>query len=292
MRVRKGRILLSDEIARCHALGIHAAVKRVVPLALRRIQSALASLLLASSPSAVLSAQDTVIRVRDDQGVSVPFAVVRIQNGAPRIADDSGVVTFRSIPGDSVGLLVRRIGYEPFSGRVVRRAPQDTIVVTLRSVAGRLAATVVEGRPDSPLTRTGFYDRLLRTQNGAYSARFFTPEDLEARNPTRLTQVLQGESMVRVTRNRDGQLLLLGRSPGCAMTVLLDGQRVRGTLEEAIENPRASRSGLLPVDDLVPAHSIAAIEVYGSAANAPVELLRAGGSRGCGIVAIWTGSRR
>ncbi len=49
------------------------------------------------------------------------------------------------------------------------------------------------------------------------------------------------------------------------------------------------------IDDIIAAPSIAAIEIYGSAAAVPVELQRVAGSRmaqGCGLIAIWTGSRK
>jgi hypothetical protein len=39
--------------------------------------------------------------------------------------------------------------------------------------------------------------------------------------------------------------------------------------------------------------SVAAIEIYASSMQAPIELQRAvGNSQSCGIVALWTGSRR
>jgi hypothetical protein len=48
----------------------------------------------------------------------------------------------------------------------------------------------------------------------------------------------------------------------------------------------------MSIDELITASSVAAIEIYGSVMSAPVELQRVAGSQGCGIIAIWTGSRR
>jgi hypothetical protein len=52
---------------------------------------------------------------------------------------------------------------------------------------------------------------------------------------------------------------------------------------------------IVPIDDILSPTSIAAIEIYASAANAPAELIPLVGaaqSGSCGIVAIWTGGRR
>ena len=89
------------------------------------------------------------------------------------------------------------------------------------------------------------------------------------------------------------------------MTVLLDGQRLAGQLEEAIveETPTSiNRSGtatrssgrpdlLFDIDQVVSGLSVMAIEIYPSTANAPFELQRLGGRGSCGIIAIWTGPR-
>jgi hypothetical protein len=78
--------------------------------------------------------------------------------------------------------------------------------------------------------------------------------------------------------------------------VLVDGQRLVGTYEEAVGNPNPPpTSSLAAIDDVISAQSIAAIEIYGSIAAVPIELQRVAGSRmaqGCGLIAIWTGSRR
>lgn len=51
-------------------------------------------------------------------------------------------------------------------------------------------------------------------------------------------------------------------------------------------------AGRQSVDDLISALSVAGIEIYPTAAGAPVELQRAAGNSACTIVAIWSGNRQ
>ena len=110
-----------------------------------------------------------------------------------------------------------------------------------------------------------------------------------------VTQMLSGENLVKVSPAGYRKNVLLSRNPNCAMTIILDGQRAVGTLEESIgfrpNKPPASI--LMSVDELVNIQSVAAIEIYGSMASAPIEFQRAAGnSGGCGLVVLWTGSRK
>ena len=235
------------------------------------------------------------IQVTDVRGNAIPFAVVQVGRGQSRIADDSGRVTFNVKPADSLNVTARRIGFQPYEGWAKRPEGKDYFLADLVPLPRALDPVTINGRRDTPLARTGFYDRVERIQRGAYTARFITPEDLELRNPIRLTQVFAGDSYVKVTPN-NGKQVLLGRGIMCAMTILLDGQRVLGTYEEAVGNPNAPPvRTLAAIDDVININSVAAIEVYASNNSIPVELQRAAGSRmsqGCGLIAIWTGSRR
>jgi len=264
----------------------------------RRSFVALSALCLGVSlGSSALHAQTdrVTIQVTDVKGNAIPFAFVQITKGVSRVADDSGRAVFSIKNADSLNLQVRRIGFDPFSGWAKRRNESGAFVVDLIPLPRTLDPVTIAGRRDTPLARTGFYDRVERIQRGAYSARMITPEEMELRNPIRVSQVLAGESLVKVTPF-NGKAVLMGRGIACAMTILLDGQRLTGTYEEAVGNPSPPpMSSLGSIDEIINAQSIAAIEVYGSAAAVPAELQRVAGSRlaqGCGLVAIWTGSRR
>jgi len=247
-------------------------------------------------PVPTLGAQEARITVRvfDAETKPIPYALVTLRDGVSRVADDSGVVVFNEAPKDSMRLQARRIGYEPYTGWVDRSPGTGEFAIALRMLPRSIAALTVTERANTPLGRSGFYDRVQRVQRGAYNARMITPEELEMRNPIKLTQLLQGENLVRVQRFDMGRAMLTGRGGTCGMTVLLDGMRVSGTLEELLENRTNPPpvSSLISIDDLVQAPSIAAIEIYGSVSSIPAELLRSAGNVQCGLIAVWTGRRR
>lgn len=256
---------------------------------------AVAALVAATPRSAAAQEDRTVVLVTDVRGNAIPFAFVQILNGVSRVADDSGRAVFNLKPKDSLNIQARRIGFQPYTGWVKRNPETGMYVADLPLLPRTLDPVTIAGRRDTPLARTGFYDRVARVQKGAFSARMITPEELEFRNPMKLSQVLTGDRYVKVTP-MNGRQVLLGRGINCAMTILVDGQQILGTYEEAIGSPNPPpMSSLTSIDDVVTGASIAAIEIYGSAAAVPVELQRVAGSRmaqGCGLVAIWTGSRK
>ncbi len=246
--------------------------------------------------SASLSAQDarTVIRIFDNSAKPVPYALVNLRDGVSRVADDSGRVAFNEPPKDSLRIQVRRLGFDPFYGWVTRVPETGEYPVLLRLLPQSIQSVQVTARANTPLGRSGFYDRVQRVQAGAYSARMITPEELDQRNPIRLTQMLQGENAVRIQRLDQNRSMITGRGGQCGYSILLDGNRVTGTYEELLTNKTNPPpvTSLIGVDEFITINSVAAIEIYSSAASIPAELQRSLGGGSCGLIAIWTGRRR
>lgn len=250
------------------------------------------------APCTALAQQTANVVVRDDAGRVVPFAVVTLVGGVTRIADDSGRAQLDIASRDSVRLQVRRIGYrEHFAW--VRRGPDGAFAVTLQAVARALEEVEVTAAANTPLARTGFYDRVERVKKGAFTAEFISPEELEARNAMQISRLLEGRRAIRVGR-KSGQPVILGRG-GCGMTVIVDGTRITGMVEDDVvgEAPQSitPRSGpgspnTLSIDQVVNGNEVMAIEIYPSTANAPAELIPLGGRGSCGMVVIWTGGRK
>lgn len=260
----------------------------------RHLLVACATLLLAAA-NAGAQEDRAVVRVTDVQGRVIPFAFVQIENGASRVADSTGRAEFRMKVPDRLRLQVRRMGFSPFIGFAVKDTVTGEFVADLIPLPRALNAVTVEGRRDTPLARRGFYDRMERVQKGAQAARFITPEELDLRNPLNVSSILGGDRYVKIQNYQGRSILMSTRNPNCAMEIILDGQRLLGTLEEAmgLRGNKPNINTLLSIDEIIGIQSIAAIEVYGSIASAPVELQRAAGSSmGCGLVALWTGSRR
>ena len=266
-------------------------------------------LLLAIALASAAGAQDARVRVtvRDTAGTVIPFALVQPANGASRAASDSGVAEFRLEAKDSLRFVVRRIGYEAFEGWVPRAQGTGDYMVRLMPLVQSLKATRILARSNVALARTGFYDRMERNGMGATAARFITPEELDLRNPARISQMLQGENFVKVDHH-SGRAFLVGRAMNCPMTILLDGRRLRGTMEEVLTadgiremrrrggpNPKVVDEFMrerLSIDEIVISSGVVAIEIYASMAGAPAKLQQNASTESCGIVALWTGSRR
>lgn len=212
------------------------------------------------------------VRVTMGAGQPVSHALVALGAGVERVTDDGGLVQFLAAAPDSLRINARRMGFAPFSGWVRRQEDAARYDVTLATVVRMLDTIAVIATRNTPLERTGFYERLQRAQRGALAARFITPEELDARNPNMISQMFYGESMVHPQPAGNGRAILRGRNPKCAMTVIVDGMLLRGTPEWAINTRMSVAGGTMYVDDLVPAGQVAAVEIYGSGALAPVEL--------------------
>jgi hypothetical protein len=250
------------------------------------------------------------VLVVDDRGERVPYAVVMVGGSNARVTNDSGMVQVGAARSAKLDLWVRRVGYREHRGAVLADSATGAFRVTLRPIARALRAVVVEERISTPLSRTGFYDRVDRVQRGAIVGEFITPEELDARNASKVSDLMRGRRLAHLTYiGSMRQPVILGRG-GCVMTILLDGSRLNNTAQDVMEEEgptsignlsRAQRStkerdDLLmrnpSIDELVAGREVNAIEIYSSMATAPAELVQLSGGGGCGVVAIWTGSRQ
>lgn len=268
---------------------------------------------LVARPASAAS-QDSPPRVvvRDSIGRPVPYASIQASGSTPRTASDSGIALLRVPRADSLKLLARRVGFAPFEGWVKPDA-DGSYVVQLNPLAQNLNRVTIYDR-DTPLARTGFYDRMERVERGAVVARFWTPEAIELRNPGRVSDLLTGENLVRVRRVAGGRTMVVGRNAQCPVGLIVDGQRMLGTVEELatregeddvreLMRKYASRpeardlaereylQSRMSIDEIVTSLSIVAVEIYGSLASAPAELQRNAPSYACSLVVVWTGRR-
>lgn len=265
----------------------------------------LATLSLLAVTAEAQTGRSVTVRVTTPGGQPVPYAVVSVDGAPYRIADDSGALTLVMASRDSLPVLVKRIGFRPYDGWARRGAGDDTYEAVMQPLAAVIDTVRVVARQVTPLSRTGFYDRVDRVKKSAMLGEFISPEELDARNLTRVSDILQGRQYSRIANiTLSGRMLpvVQGRAR-CPMNIVVDGQYVKGTVQEGpvSEVPlsilsHGSRSAgggsTLTVDDIVDGRSVMAIEIYPSIANAPAELIPTASHGGCGLVAIWTGPRR
>jgi hypothetical protein len=275
-----------------------------------------AGLLLASSGA---RAQQRVIRVMGDDGQPVAFANVTFAGERPRITNEKGEVPVGSgvsARPDSLTVDVRRLGYEPWYGRLVIG---DTMMpqVTLHRISRRMfTVTVTDSSYGVPAYLRGFYERMLARQRGIGNGLYLTPEEVDRRNANRTSALLQGLNGVALQRTATGKIVAMSTSGSCQMTVLIDGHRAcppngcdigtsassspssppppggpprRGRTVVPHPPPRDEQFVLL--DDLLGVNEVAAIEVYPRGATLPPSL-PATADASCGLIAIWTGGRK
>jgi len=191
-------------------------------------------------------------------------------------------------------LSVKRIGFTPWFGSIDFRDTSSVFTVALTHVAQQLGEVRVTGQknPSSPFVQ-GFYDRWLERQKGLLSATFIGPEELEFRHPGQISNVLRGLLGVRLVNFCPAMgcvdLVAMSSNMACSvpMAIIIDGQQ---QMPENVAPIGAPPVMAVLIDRLIAANDVMGIEVYARAGNMPLSL-QVNDSR-CGVIALWTGSRR
>ena len=171
---------------------------------LRFGMTALASLVIAHAASA----QETRTisgTVMDSGGQRVSYVNVDAGPRYRTLANASGEFRLIVPSKERLDIAVRRIGYLP--GKILIEPGADTTVtVSLQRLAVLLTTQVVRAQQQvRTLEMRGFYERMAESQRGALVGEFITPEEIEMRNPQRVTQLLEQRRGIRV--QTIGQLL-------------------------------------------------------------------------------------
>ena len=235
------------------------------------------------------SAQDTRTisgTVLDSIGQRVSYVNI---DGGPRyrtLANASGEFRLVVPAKERLEIAVRRIGFLP--GKILVQPGTDTTVsISLQRLAVLLTTQVVRAQQQvQSLAARGFYERMLDQERGALVGEFITPEEIEMRNPQRVTQLLEQRRGIRVERQGRCQIVdecyrIMGQG-SCPATIYLDGQRLNSLTGTAGGDP----SGAPAVDGLIPVTGVSAIEVYPRGSSAPPKYQSLAGT--CSIVVIWT----
>ena len=213
-----------------------------------------------------------------ENGMPVDGAVVRVvDTDLQTLSNHNGRFLFREIESGHYAVEVENLAYGtkrypveiPFGGAA-------QVEINLSQTPIELEPIVVEAKSRAWLsTMSGFYQRMDRGLGV-----FLTPEFIEQRAPTTLTDALRGLAGVRVVKqpgpgNNYGVLLRGSvRFDGtgistCPPILYIDGVRVQD----------------YPLDELY-GGDLAAVEVYRGASELPAQF--AGSDAGCGVVVVWT----
>jgi hypothetical protein len=259
----------------------------------------------------LLGAQSSRLRVIGTDSMPVAYAWVSIQGGLGGITDEKGELTLGQTRRKQLATEVRRIGYSPWAGNIVLPDSAVVITVQLARLAQSLGTVSVTGQQNAAglnLPLRGFYDRWMMRQKGALSATFIGPEEIETRRPSRPSDLLYGIPGVSLSRTPRGGMVAKAGGGTCYMAVMLDGHRIcpasgchtseansqnagqlaaRTSLAAKVDS---TDDNLVDLNQYVNISEVAAIEVYVRGGNMPISLQVT--DSGCGVIAIWTGSRR
>jgi hypothetical protein len=228
---------------------------------------------------------------------------------ATAVSDHQGAWAL-AVPGPgSYYVAAKRLGYRPWVAGPVAIKRDDELAsvyhlerlpVTLDPVEVRAQAT------RRVLELAGFYDR-QRADFGHY----ITPEDIDKRHAARITDLLAGLPGVTIVPPANGNvgplsIKLRGSnlSEGglCRPRIFVDGllyargdSRPKGranaqAIERSIEDEIQRLDQGLSIDDIGHPSTIAAIEVYRSATQVPVQFGGTSVETLCGVIVVWTRS--
>ena len=277
----------------------------------RKVAVLFSCVLVAAVP-AISRAQMRTLRVVSTDSVPIAYAFVSVEGGTGQISDDKGEVRLGAGKHKTVTMNVRRIGFEPFFGKVDLPDTAAVITIVLPSIAQQLNGVQITSRARVAPGLQSFYDRWTMRQKGLLSATFIGPEELEFRHPAKITDMLSGLNGVSFKQTIENQRVAFGYSGQCQMAILVDGIRqcpAKGCkcdtcggnapeishnyLQAMVHVPdslKLSEMNAVPIDLILAANDVTAIEVYTRGANMPVSLQVSDAA--CGVIAFWTGSRK
>lgn len=249
--------------------------------------------LAALLPAGPAPAQIQVRGVLLDAGSSAPIPGARVHLGATRggwreetLTDSIGEFVFDDVRSGAYRLRARRVGYRE-SGGSLRLAADSVVELEVRMAVATVAlepVTVVtrSRRSVSPVLE-GFYGRLERGQG-----RFVTREEIEARGPARVTDMLRTIPNLNAHSPRGGVggvTMSRGSSADrCTVVFFIDGMLVS---QPSMGGPfRGSPRQDQAIDDYVAPSDVEGIEIYRGESDTPAEFV----TRwvGCGTIVIWT----
>jgi TonB family protein len=206
--------------------------------------------------------------VRDSSaGVFLRSAEVRVEGGAQRVLTGDQGEFHLPVPAQGARLIVRRLGFRPETVSV--RSSSEVLQIVLRPTAQRLARVVVNASHDRYTGRlAGYYQRLERGTQG----QFITRADLDREKPPQLTDMLQRQPGVHMSRGRPGPARLQMRGRECVPLVWLDGVSLSG--------------GDVDLDAFAPT-TLEGIELY-LGASVPSRYAGVRGQSECGVVLLWS----
>ena len=251
----------------------------------------MAAVLLAAASEA--SAQDGVLagRVIDDSsGTAIGGAEVQLLAANERVlrtvtASDGGEFSFPIRRRGEYRLRATGRGFREVVTPKLRMNLRDSVGVEVRLRQGTvlLAPLVVVARPAGRRHLAPGLDNFRHRQQSSVGGRFITREQVLARQPVRLSDVLPQSGVVV-----SGSLVYFPRSQ-CSPMIYMDGVAMtRPQQGGVLSRGRVPMQGQSPYEliNLISPGDVEGIEIYPGRASTPAEF--GGPGAECGVIAIWT----
>lgn len=229
-----------------------------------------ASLLTSARGVAQATSELSGAVVDSASGVGIALADVAVDGSTRHVlTDERGSFRLTGVGGAPLTLRVRRLGFEPKATLISQAQARNRLTIRLAPSLRYLDAVVVRSERKKYTGRlAGYYGRLEHRTQGLFISR----EDLEREKPTQLTDMLQRQPGVRITRGRPGAQSIRMRGRECRPLIWLDGT--------------AMPAGDVDLDSFSPT-SLEGIELY-LGSSAPAGFQAARGQSECGTVLLWS----
>jgi len=206
--------------------------------------------------------------VRDSTGRPIEGAEISV--GVARTRSDSlGKFSIRLQPTDSTTLTIRRVGFESLTFTMLTDSlARNDLDVELLWVPRLLPTVGVAEHAARVPTIDGFRQR---KESKLFTGFYLSREDLQGMEHRRLSDFVRGMKGVIVDRGGGIRFVRHTGRTNCAPLYFLDGVPVRN----------------MRLDD-IPTSDVEGIELYASAASAPMEFEAFTPGLPCGIIVIWT----
>ncbi len=256
--------------------------------------------------------QGRLLDLQSNQPISSGILTLITEDGkriATAVTDSTGSWLLDAPNPGMYFIEAKRLGYQPWIDGPLNLQAGDTPVFVYHLRAAAISLDPLEisaAATERYLELSGFYAR-QRSDFG----HFMTPEDIQRRQAERITDMLMGLPGVRLVQVGAGvggrHIQLRGgslrREGICRPRVFVDGLMfMRGdsrplgmddfgnpeqdALEENIDLERLFRGSSL--DDIGHPSTLAAVEIYRSAVQVPVEFGGTSIQTQCGVIVIWT----
>jgi hypothetical protein len=210
-------------------------------------------------------------RVTDASGSPLANARVAVESdNAATTTDNQGNFRLTGLRTGTRTLSVRRIGFASVDMPVnVSASSTRNVAVSMSHYVAVLDAVRVTALRQIGLQRVGFAERAQ-----AGGGKFFSPDDIQKRDPQRLNSLLETVTSLRVGTTPEGKRYLTGRHNGC-VNYFVDGMR---WFTASSFDPDMSP------DNFLSGAELGAVEVYDEL-TAPAQFMA---PNQCATVVIWT----